>query len=41
VIQEIADGSIYFTNHGERTKEAPLSGLKDRLWRAKKAVVGG
>jgi hypothetical protein len=38
VIQEIAGGCIYFTNYGERTKKAPLSGLKDRLSRAKKAL---
>jgi hypothetical protein len=37
-IQDFSDGTISFTNHDGRTKEAALSGLKDRLSRAKKKV---
>ena len=35
-IQDIAEGVIYFTNHDGSTKTATLSGLKDRLSRAKR-----
>jgi hypothetical protein len=35
-IQDFTNGTIWFTNHHDRTKEAKLSGLKDRLSRAKK-----
>jgi hypothetical protein len=38
VVEDIADGIIHFTNHGGRAKEALVSGLEDRLWRAKKAL---
>jgi hypothetical protein len=34
-IQDIDDGSIWFTNRDGSTKKAPLTGLKDRLSRAK------
>jgi hypothetical protein len=37
VIEDIADGSIWFTN-GDRSKEAKQSGLKDRLLRAKRKL---
>jgi hypothetical protein len=37
-IQDISDGVIYFTNHGNHTKEAKVSGLKDRLRRAKQKL---
>jgi hypothetical protein len=36
-IDEIADGQISFTDNGH-LKDAPLSGLKDRLSRAKKKL---
>lgn len=34
-IEDIDDGTIWFTNHDDRSKEANISGLKDRLSRAK------
>jgi hypothetical protein len=37
-IQDFSDGTISFTNRGDRTKYAALSGLKDRLSRAKRKV---
>ena len=37
-IQDFSNGTISFTNHDGRTKYAELSGLKDRLSRAKKKV---
>lgn len=37
VIDDIEDGSIWFTN-GDSLKEAKLSGLKDRLSRAKRKL---
>jgi hypothetical protein len=37
-VQEICDGKIAFTNHDGTTKTAALSGLKDRLSRAKKEI---
>jgi hypothetical protein len=35
VVEDIEDGTIYFVDGG-RSKSAPISGLKDRLSRAKK-----
>ena len=37
IIEDIEDGSIWFTN-GDSLKEAKLSGLKDRLLRAKRKL---
>ena len=37
-IQDFSNGTISFTNRDGRTKDAALSGLKDRLSRAKKKV---
>jgi hypothetical protein len=37
-IEDIADGTISFTNHNGSSKDAPLTGLKDRLSRAKKKM---
>jgi hypothetical protein len=37
-MQEIARGIIFFTDAHDRTKRCKLSGLKDRLSRAKKKV---
>ena len=37
-IQDFSNGTISFTNHDGRTKDAELSGLKDRLSRAKKKI---
>jgi hypothetical protein len=39
VIQEIGKKAIAFTNRDDRSKEAPISGLKDRLSRAKKKLA--
>ena len=36
VIDDIEEGMIYFKGSNGRLKEAPISGLKDRLSRAKK-----
>jgi hypothetical protein len=38
VIQDIAEGTIWFTNHNGSSKTAPLTGLKDRLFRAKRSI---
>jgi hypothetical protein len=38
IIQAIEDGAILFTSNSGKHKEAPVSGLKDRLTRAKKKV---
>jgi hypothetical protein len=37
-IEDFSDGTISFTNHDGRMKDAALSGLKDRLSRAKKKL---
>jgi hypothetical protein len=37
-IQDFAEGTIFFTTDDGRTKEAKVSGLKDRLSRAKKKI---
>jgi hypothetical protein len=37
-IQDIVDGVIEFTDHKGAGKNAPISGLKDRLSRAKKKI---
>jgi hypothetical protein len=37
-IQDFSKGTISFTKHDGRTKDAALSGLKDRLSRAKKKI---
>jgi hypothetical protein len=37
-IQDISDDEIAFTNHDGKTKTAAVSGLKDRLSRAKKEI---
>jgi len=37
-IFDICDGTILFCNHDNSEKSAPLSGLKDRLSRAKKKI---
>jgi hypothetical protein len=39
VIREIGKKAIAFTNRDDRSKEAPISGLKDRLSRAKKKLA--
>jgi hypothetical protein len=38
IIQAIEDGIIHFTSNSGKHKEAPISGLKDRLTRARKKV---
>jgi hypothetical protein len=38
IIEDVSDGSIWFTSHSGHSKMASLSGLKDRLSRAKKAI---
>jgi hypothetical protein len=38
VISDIVDGKIEFNDRNGRAKSAPISGLKDRLYRAKKMV---
>ena len=37
-IQDICGGKIFFTNHNGNTEVAALSGLKDRLSRAKREI---
>jgi hypothetical protein len=37
-IQDIVAGVIEFTDHNGASKSAPISGLKDRLSRAKKKI---
>ena len=38
-IQEITDKEIWFTNWHDRTRRAAISGLKDRISRAKKTIA--
>ena len=38
VVDDIDDEAISFTDRNGHSKEAPVSGLKDRLFRAKKAL---
>ena len=38
VVDDIDDGAIFFTDRNGHSKKAPVSGLKDRLSRAKKAL---
>jgi hypothetical protein len=37
-IEDIDESFVYFTNHDGRSKQARISGLKDRLTRAKKTL---
>jgi hypothetical protein len=39
VIDDIDEGTIYFKSRDGHSKQASVSGLKDRLWRAKRAVA--